>query len=109
MRTNEGNTVFTALNIVETLSSHSFPFPLRRRERVGAVDKTPTDKRSHHVNAVHDFQYMWEMGAQGWCLSFARPLIEEFFPDVPYIDSDNDSDEDSDTGLMLPLVRGDTG
>ena len=46
-------------------------------------------------------------GAQGRRLSFARPLIEEFFPDVPYIDSDNDRDEDSDTGSMPPLEDAD--
>jgi len=53
------------------------------------------------------FQYVWEIGAQGRRLSFARSLIEEFFPDVPYIDSDNDRDEDSDTGSMPPLEDAD--
>ena len=53
------------------------------------------------------FRYVWKMGAQGRRLSFARPLIEEFFPDVPYIDSDNDRDEDSDTGSMPPLEDAD--
>jgi hypothetical protein len=36
-------------------------------------------------------------------LSYLRPLIEEFFPDIPYISSDDDDDDDSKTGSIPSL------
>ena len=46
---------------------------------------------------------VWQSGAQGCPLTYLRPLIEELFPDIHYIDSNEDSDEDSDMGSMPPL------
>ena len=46
------------------------------------------------------FRAVWESGAQGRRLSYLRHIIEDYFPDVHYIES---SDEDSDTDSMPSL------